>query len=209
MATMELSLMLTSAAQGFAIGLALIVAIGAQNAFVLRQGLRREQLGLVIGFCAGMDALLIAVGVFGAAWTQQRLPWLTPLLTALGVAFLLGYGLLSLRRALRPGASLLAAAQGPQGARATLLHATAFTLLNPHVYLDTVLLVGSVGAQQAAPLRPAFVAGASLGSLLWFSLIGLGAAWAAPWLRRPRAWVAIDLLMGLLLIGLAVGLLLK
>jgi L-lysine exporter family protein LysE/ArgO len=209
MDAMELSLMLASSSQGFALALALIVAIGAQNAFVLRQGLRREHIGLVIAFCAGMDALLIAIGVFGAGWAQLRLPWLAPLLSGIGVVFLLGYGLLSLRRALRPGASLQAASEGPKGARATLLQAAAFTLLNPHVYLDTVLLVGGVGAQQTAPLQPAFVAGASLASLLWFSLIGLGAAWAAPWLRRPRTWAAIDLLMGLLLIGLALGLLLR
>lgn len=129
--------------QGFALGLGLIVAIGAQNAFVLRQGLRREHVGAVVLFCALADALLIAAGVFGMA------------------------------------------------------QAAAFTLLNPHVYLDTVLLVGSIGAQQEAPLQPWFVLGASTASALWFGALGLGARWLAPWFAKPRAWQVLDALIGL------------
>ncbi len=201
--------LMASGATGFGLGLALIVAIGAQNAFVLRQGLRGEHVPAVVAFCAVMDALLIAIGVFGAGWTAQRLPGLESLLRWAGALFLLAYAGLSLRRALRPGASLQAAQQGAGSRRAALAQAAAFTLLNPHVYLDTVLLVGSVGAQQpAGAARIAFTAGASAASLLWFSGLGLLARRLAPWLARPRIWQGIDLAMALLLATLGIGLLL-
>lgn len=178
--------------QGLALSLGLIVAIGAQNAFVLRQGLRREHVGGVVLFCALMDALLIAAGVLGMAQLLGERPGLARVLALGGGLFLAWYGWQALQRARRG---------------AVLAQAAAFTLLNPHVYLDTVLLVGSVGAQHGAALRPGFIAGASLASALWFSLLGYGARWLAPVFARPRAWQLLDSLIGLTMLGLALLLL--
>lgn len=193
--------------QGLALGLGLIVAIGAQNAFVLRQGLRREHVGPVVLLCAVADALLIVGGVFGMAQALGEQPLLARALALGGAVFLAGYGWRALRRAAQPQ-SLQAAAGGPGLSRsAALAQAAAFTLLNPHVYLDTVLLVGSIGAQQPPALQGWFAAGASSASLLWFSALGFGARWLAPWFARPRAWQVLDALIGLTLCTLAVLLL--
>jgi L-lysine exporter family protein LysE/ArgO len=191
---------------GLALGLALIVAIGAQNAFVLRQGLRREHVGTLVLFCAGADALLMAAGVAGLAGLLGAQPQLTWALTLAGALFLTGYGLRALWRARAPGA-LQAAQGGGLSRRQALAQAAAFTLLNPHVYLDTVVLVGSVGAQQPAGTQGAFVAGAALGSALWFSALGYGARWLAPLFARPRAWQVLDALIGLTMLLLAAMLL--
>lgn len=181
--------------QGLALGFGLIVAIGAQNAFVLRQGLRREHVGSVVLFCAVADALLIAAGVLGLAQVLGRHPGLARALALTGAVFLALYGWQALRRA-RQAHQLQAAAGGDGlGRGAALAQAAAFTLLNPHVYLDTVLLVGSIGAQQPAALRGWFIAGASSASLGWFVLLGFGARWLAPWFARPRAWQVLDLLI--------------
>lgn len=181
--------------QGLALGFGLIVAIGAQNAFVLRQGLRREHVGSVVLFCAVADALLIAAGVLGLAQVLGRHPGLAQALALAGAVFLALYGWQALRRA-RQAHQLQAAAGGEGlGRGAALAQAAAFTLLNPHVYLDTVLLVGSIGAQQPAALRGWFIAGASSASLGWFVLLGFGARWLAPWFARPRAWQVLDLLI--------------
>ena len=178
--------------QGLALGLGLIVAIGAQNVFVLRQGLRREHVGSVVLLCVLADALLVAAGVLGMAQALGARPQLARVLALAGAAFLACYGGLALRRALRPQA-LAGAASGPGlGRAAAVAQAAAFTLLNPHVYLDTVLLAGSIGAQQPAALRGWFVGGASAASALWFSLVGYGARWLAPWFVRPRAWQLLD-----------------
>jgi len=182
--------------QGLALSLGLIVAIGAQNAFVLRQGLRREHVGSVVLFCAVADAVLIAAGVLGMAEALGQSPNLTRALALAGAIFLAVYGFQALRRAQH--AHQLKAAEGGAGLRrgAAVAQAAAFTLLNPHVYLDTVLLVGSIGAQQPAALRGWFVAGASSASLFWFALLGFGARWLAPWFGRPRAWQVVDGLIG-------------
>ncbi len=182
--------------QGMALSLGLIVAIGAQNAFVLRQGLRREHVGSVVLFCALADALLIGAGVWGMAKALQQSPQLARALAAAGAVFLAVYGWRALQRARH--AQALTAAVGGNGLRrcAALAQAAAFTLLNPHVYLDTVLLVGSIGAQQPAPLRGWFVAGASSASLCWFVSLGFGACLLAPWFARPRAWQMLDGLIG-------------
>ena len=183
--------------QGFALGLGLIVAIGAQNAFVLRQGLRREHVGAVVAFCALMDAALITAGVFGMARALGDRPQLARALALAGAAFLAWYGWKAFQR-MRHAGSLQAAGGGEAlSRRAALAQAAAFTLLNPHVYLDTVLLVGSIGAQQPAALRGWFVAGASGASLAWFALLGFGARWLAPLFGRPRAWQVLDRLIGL------------
>ena len=183
--------------QGLALSLGLIVAIGAQNAFVLRQGLRREHVGSVVLFCAVADAVLIAAGVLGMAQALGESPRLARALALAGAVFLAVYGWQALRRARH--AQQLTAAAGGEGLRrgAAVAQAAAFTLLNPHVYLDTVLLVGSIGAQQPAALRGWFIAGASSASLMWFALLGFGARWLAPWFARPRAWQVLDGLIGL------------
>lgn len=182
--------------QGFALSFGLIVAIGAQNAFVLRQGLRREHVGSVVVFCALADAVLIAAGVFGMAQALGDRPQWARALALAGAAFLAWYGWKALSR-MRHAGRLVAASEGGGLQRgAALAQAAAFTLLNPHVYLDTVLLVGSMGAQQPAPLQGWFVAGASTASIAWFSLLGFGARWMAPWFAQPRAWQVLDGLIG-------------
>jgi L-lysine exporter family protein LysE/ArgO len=198
--------LLGPAATGFALGATLIVAIGAQNAFVLRQGLRREHVGAIVLFCAVADALLMAAGVAGIGGLLQAAPWLRSAMTLGGALFLAGYGARALQRALRPSA-LQAATSAGGGRGAALWQAAAFTLLNPHVYLDTVLLVGAVGSAQPAAARPVFVAGAASASALWFSALGYGARWLAPWFADPRAWRWLDGGIGLTMLGLAAALL--
>jgi len=189
--------------QGLALSLGLIVAIGAQNAFVLRQGLRREHVGSVVLFCAVADATLIAAGVLGMAQALAESPGLARALALAGAAFLAVYGWQALRRA-RRAHQLTAVVDGEGLRRGTVVaQAAAFTLLNPHVYLDTVLLVGSIGAQQPAALRGWFIAGASSASLLWFVLLGFGARWLAPWFARPKAWQVLDGLIGLTMLLLS------
>lgn len=206
---MHLPELFTVFATAFALSLAFIVAIGAQNAFVLRQGLRREHVGPIVAFCALADALLIAAGVFGLARVLGERPALARLLAAAGVLFLTAYGLRALWRARRPG--VLQAADAGSAARpalgAVLAQAAGFTLLNPHVYLDTVLLMGSIGAQQPPLGRGVFVAGAASGSVAWFVALGYGARALAPWFARPRAWQLLDVVIGLTMLVLAVSLL--
>ena len=183
--------------QGLALSLGLIVAIGAQNAFVLRQGLRREHVASVVFFCAITDALLIAAGVLGMAQALGERPMVAHALALAGAVFLAAYGWNALRRALQQN-GLLANEEGDGLTwAAAMAQAAAFTLLNPHVYLDTVLLVGSIGAQQPADLQVWFVVGASSASLLWFCALGFGARWLAPLFAKPRAWQVLDILIGL------------
>ena len=183
--------------QGLALSLGLIVAIGAQNAFVLRQGLRREHVASVVFFCAITDALLIAAGVLGMAQALGERPMVAHALALAGAVFLAAYGWNALRRALQQN-GLLANEEGDGLTwAAAMAQAAAFTLLNPHVYLDTVLLVGSIGAQQPADLQVWFVAGACSASLLWFCALGFGARWLAPLFAKPRAWQVLDILIGL------------
>jgi L-lysine exporter family protein LysE/ArgO len=189
--------------QGLALSFGLIVAIGAQNAFVLRQGLRREHVGVVVLFCAVADAVLISAGVMGMAQALGNRPGLARALALAGAGFLLVYGWQALRRARRAQSLTASAAGAGLGRGAALAQAAAFTLLNPHVYLDTVLLVGSIGAQQPAALRAWFIGGASVASLSWFGLLGFGARWLAPWFGRPRAWQVLDALIGLTMFVLA------
>ena len=196
--------MLEAAISGYLVALGLIAAIGAQNAFVLRQGLRREHVGIIVLFCAAADAILIAAGVMGMAQALGERAGLAQALALAGAAFLTYYGWQALRRAV--GTHRLQAKQGGDGMsrRAALLQVAAFTLLNPHVYLDTVLLMGSIGAQQAAPMRSWFVLGASTASVCWFSLLGFGSRRLAPWFARPRAWQILDALIAVTMFTLAV-----
>ncbi|MEI4486967.1 LysE/ArgO family amino acid transporter [Frigidibacter sp. MR17.14] len=200
--------MWTSAASGMGLGLGLIVAIGAQNAFVLRQGLRREHVFAVAAFCALADALLIALGLAGLSGPIAAVPALGPGLRWAGAAFLAGYGALALRRALS-GAEALDPGQAPrQSLRAVIATLAAITFLNPHVWLDTVVLLGSVGASHA-PHQLAFGLGAATGSVLFFFGLAYGARLLAPLFARPGAWRVLDGLiaavMWVLALGLALG----
>ncbi len=183
--------------QGLLLCFSLIVAIGAQNAFVLRQGLRREHVLPVVAFCALADATLITAGVLGMAQAVSRHPALAQGMALAGAAFLAWYGWQALQRA-RHTSQLQAADGGPGLSRgAAMAQVAAFTLLNPHVYLDTVMLMGSIGAQHPAGLQAWFIAGSSIASLIWFTGLGFGARWLAPLFARPRAWQVLDALIGL------------
>ena len=190
---------------GLLIAAGLIMAIGAQNAYVLAQSLRREHHLLVATLCVVCDALLVAAGVFGLASLLLQSPLLLGVARWGGAAFLLWYGTRALLRALRPQGLSEAGAAPPRSRQAVLLTALAVTLLNPHVYLDTVLLIGSLGAQQSAPA--AYALGAASASLLWFFSLALGAAWLAPWLARPTTWRVIDLLVAAMMFSVAAQLL--
>jgi L-lysine exporter family protein LysE/ArgO len=186
---------------GFLLSATLIVAIGAQNAFVLRQGIRRQHVGAIVGFCALADLLLIAAGVIGLAAVLGSVPRLTSLLTVLGAGFLIWYGLSALLRALHPR-TLYAGAQ-PLSLRLAMAQAAGFTLLNPHVYLDTVLLMGTIGARQPLDARAWFVGGAAAASGVWFTSLGYGARLLAPLFARPRSWRILDTLVGVTMLTLA------
>ncbi len=198
---------LLAALTGLGFGLSLIVAIGAQNAFVLRQGLRREHVGVVVAICAVSDLLLIGAGVAGVGALVERVP---PLMLAVrlgGAAFLFGYAILAGRRALRPTRLQAGATDGAATAGRAALAAVALTWLNPHVYLDTVLLLGTIAAGQG-DLRWAFGAGAGLGSILWFSALGFGARLLAPLFARPAAWRVLDAVIAVVMATIGVQLLL-
>jgi L-lysine exporter family protein LysE/ArgO len=195
-----------AAASGFFLGLSLIMAIGAQNAFVLRQGLRREHVFAVCLTCALSDALLIAAGVAGMGWLAREVPWLAPAMTWAGAAFLVVYGALSFRRALSPGA-LTAAGQGGGSLRTALLTCLALTWLNPHVWLDTVVLLGSVAAQFPGNAL-AFGIGAATASFVFFFALGYGARALAPVFARPAAWRVLDVAVGVVMWTIAAKLLL-
>ncbi|MCR6033136.1 amino acid transporter [Nocardioides sp. zg-579] len=187
---------------GTATGLALIVAIGAQNAFVLRQGLARDHVALVVAICAVSDLVLILAGVAGIGTLVERAPWAIEVVRWLGVAFLCWYGVSSLLRARRPDA--LAATGGPRlSRRSAALRALALTWLNPHVYLDTVLLLGSVAATHGSGGRWWFAAGACLASVVWFSGLGYGARLLARFLASARAWQVLDVLIGVTMLAIA------
>jgi L-lysine exporter family protein LysE/ArgO len=198
---------LTAFSAGFALSAALIIAIGSQNAFVLRQGLRREHVGPLVAFCAVADLLLIAAGVAGLGAVLDRVPGLASALTLGGAAFLTWYGLTALRRALHPAALLAEGGDQALSLKAALLRCAAFTLLNPHVYLDTVLVVGAIGASQADDGQVWFVFGAGLASALWFAALGYGARLLAPMFAKPGAWRVLDLLIGGTMLVIAGGLL--
>lgn len=215
---------------GLGLGLSLIIAIGAQNVFVLRQGIRREHVALVVLICAVSDAVLIAAGVAGLGAAITAHPWITMVARLGGAAFLLGYAVLAARRALRPtpralevqsledteharaveqpagaGAVTRTAAVTTASARSVAVTALALTWLNPHVYLDTVLLVGSVGASQG-DLKWLFAAGAMVGSMVWFTALGFGSRLLSGVLSRPGAWRVLDGIIATIMLALAVSL---
>lgn len=199
---------MSAAIAGYLASLGLIAAIGAQNAFVLRQGLKREHVGVVVLLCAGSDALLIALGVAGFSVAAESAPWLMPAMLWGGVAFLLAYGALRFRSALRGGEALAAQAGEAVPLGRVVATCLALTWLNPHVYLDTLALLGALSAQYA-PQHWLFGAGAILGSFSFFTALGYGARLLAPVLARPRAWVVLEFAIGVVMWAIAASLVLQ
>lgn len=194
--------MLAASLGGLVAGLSLIVAIGAQNAYVLRQGLLRAHIGSVVVVCALSDLILIAAGVSGIGAIVEHADWVLTVVRWFGVVFLVWYAVGSLRRA-RHAESLGAAAEARDEDRRTVLgRVVALTWLNPHVYLDTVLLLGSI-AQGYDGGRWWFAVGAGLASILWFSVLGFGARLAAPLLALPRAWQVLEIFIALTMLVIA------
>jgi L-lysine exporter family protein LysE/ArgO len=187
---------------GFLLGLSLIVAIGAQNAFVLRQGLRREHVFAICAVCAGSDAILIAAGVAGFGAIVTAVPWLAPVMRYGGAAFLFVYALRSLWSAWHNTAALNPSADERKSLGATILTCLAFTWLNPHVYLDTLVLLGSISTGYAGR-RLAFALGAITASFVFFFALGYGARLLRPLFANPRAWRVLDALIGTTMLALA------
>lgn len=188
--------MLETAVQGYLVSISLILAIGAQNAFVLRQGLRREHVGWVVIICAISDAVLIVAGVAGFGIMSGTVPWMADAMRWAGVAFLLVYGALRFRAALRGGEALRPAADAVTPLGRVIATCLLFTWANPHVYIDTVVLMGSISTQYA-PHEAVFAAAAALGSFSFFAALGFGARILAPVFARPVAWVWLELGVGL------------
>jgi L-lysine exporter family protein LysE/ArgO len=180
---------------GYLVSISLIAAIGAQNAFVLRQGIRREHVAWVVLVCATSDAVLIAAGVAGFGAVSQTVPWLGEVMLWAGVAFLLVYGSLRFRAAWQGGESLVAASATPVPLRRVLATCLMLTWANPHVYLDTVVLIGAISAQYA-PHGLAFGLGAAAASASFFTALGFGARLLAPVMARPQAWVVLEVIVG-------------
>ncbi|WP_457099119.1 LysE/ArgO family amino acid transporter [Microbacterium sp. P5_E9] len=216
--------MLSPVLAGIGLGFSLIVAIGAQNLFVLRQGLRREHVFVVAAICAISDAALIALGVSGVGLVLHAVPWLIDVVRWAGAGFLVVYGVLAARRAWRPTGQALAitAAESDAEAEGTVTAAAtttrtrllpvvatclALTWLNPHVYLDTVFLLGTV-ANSHGDDRWLFAAGAMLASVVWFFGLAYGARFLGRWLSTPRAWRILDAVIAVVMIGLGVSLVL-
>jgi L-lysine exporter family protein LysE/ArgO len=196
---------LLAAVSGLGLGLSLIVAIGAQNAFVLRQGLRSEHVAAVVAVCLLSDAALIAAGTAGAGALVARLPSLLTAVCFAGAAFLLVYGLMAARRVVRPAALVTEAAGRRAGLAVTVTTCLALTWLNPHVYLDTVVLLGSL-AGTWDDLRWWFAGGAAAGSAVWFTGLGYGARLLRPVFARPTAWRVLDAGIAVVMVSLAVSL---
>lgn len=189
----------------FFLSLSLILAIGAQNAFVLRQGLRQEHVFAVCLVCAVSDAILIAAGVAGFGLASHALPWLEPVLRYGGALFLLAYAARSLRSALRNHGSLTPSGRQAAGLGATLATCLAFTWLNPHVYLDTVVLLGSISSQYDGH-KAAFALGAMAASFTFFFTLGFGARLLRPVFASQAAWRVLDVLVGIAMLAIALKL---
>lgn len=192
---------------GLVLGASLIIAIGAQNAFVLRQGLLRAHVALVVVLCILIDVALTTIGVGGLSAALGRSPLALEALALAGACFLGWYGLGAARRACAVESLAAAPTRGAQSARSVLLQTLAVSLLNPHVYLDTVMLIGSVGVQQPAPLRPAFLAGVWTASFGWFASLGFGSRLLAPVFARPIAWRVLDAMVAIVMWVIALTLL--
>jgi L-lysine exporter family protein LysE/ArgO len=196
--------MLNAAVTGLLTGLSLIVAIGAQNAFVLRQGLRRSRVAAIVTVCILSDVALTLAGVAGIGAVVQHAGWALQAVRWFGVAFLVWYGLSSAWRARRPSAlTATAGGSGRLTLAAALRRILALTWLNPHVYLDTLVLLGSIANSRGPVDRWWFAVGALIASTVWFLGLGFGARFAAPLLTTPRAWQVLDLLIAATMLAVA------
>lgn len=203
---MEITALVPAVALGFGTSLALIVAIGSQNAFVLRQGIRGEHVAAVVLVCSVSDAVLIAAGIAGVGALMEASPAVVNVARYAGAAFLVGYGVLAARRALRPGALTASGKEPALRAGAAIATVLALSWLNPHVYLDTVLLLGSVANQQVEELRWWFGGGAMAASLGWFCALGFGARALRPFFARPSSWRILDGFVAVVMLALGVRL---
>jgi L-lysine exporter family protein LysE/ArgO len=199
----SLSRVIDASLAGLLTGLSLIVAIGAQNAYLLRQGLRRAHVGPAVAVCVLSDWVLIIAGVSGVGSVVRYAGWALTAVRWLGVAFLTWYGLSSAWRALHPDALSAAADDRSRSRGAVMRRALALTWLNPHVYLDTVVLLGALAIAHGPSSRWPFAVGACLASTLWFLALGFGARLLAPLLARPRAWQVLDLLIAATMLVIA------
>lgn len=193
--------MLDSYVTGVLTGLGLIVAIGAQNAYVLRQGIHRQHVAIVVAICAISDALLIILGVAGVGALVADHPTALNIMKWLGAAYLVWFAITSFDSALKPQALELSGPVKRSGVIATTL---ALTYLNPHVYLDTVLMLGNIANQHGADGRWWFAGGAVTGSIVWFSALGFGARAVAPWMSKPSVWRVLDVIIGCMMLLIAV-----
>lgn len=188
---------------GLVTGLALIIAIGAQNAFVLRQGIRREHVGVVVALCMVSDAVLILGGTAGIGALVSRFPLALDVLRWGGAAYLAWWAVRSFVSALRPSSLT---AEAPRSRGSVVATTLALTYLNPHVYLDTVVLLGGLANQHGPDARWVFAAGAVVGSIVWFSALGYGARALSGVLDSPRTWRVVDLVVGVVMLALALNL---
>lgn len=196
---------LSAALEGFLLGASLIIAIGAQNAFVLRQGLIARHVGPIVAICALSDAVLILAGAAGVGTLVNASSMLFSLLAFAGAAFLAWYGYGAAQRALRPGA--LVAGGGEAGTlKVAVVTVLALTWANPHVYLDTVVLLGGVSGRYPVETRAFFAGGAMLASVIWFTTLGYGARLLQPVFARPAAWRVLDAIIALVMLSLALKL---
>lgn len=193
------------ALEGALLGGGLIVAIGAQNAFILRQGLLRQHVFVLCLIASIADATLIAAGVAGVGALVSSNETLLLVVTLGGAVFLAIYALIAARRAMKPG-TLDAAGEGSASLRAAIATLLAFTFLNPHVYLDTVLLVGGISGQYQGSARLAFAVGAMAASFIWFFSLGYGARWLSPLFAKPAAWRILDGVIALVMAVLSLSL---
>lgn len=190
---------------GLLLGASLIIAIGAQNAFILRQGLLRQHVFILCLICAASDAALIALGVGGLGALVSQAPALIKVVTVGGALFLATYAVVAFRRALHP--QIMTAISSETGSlKAAVATCLAFTFLNPHVYLDMIVLIGGLSARFEGSARSAFGAGAALASFVWFFGLGYGARLLEPVFARPAAWRVLDVIIGLVMAGLAISL---
>lgn len=193
---------------GLATGLSLIIAIGSQNAFVLRLGIegRNRVIVPVVVICAVSDAVLILAGVLGLGVVVAAAPVAIIVIRVLGSAFLIGYGLVAARRAIRPGALVVSGVVATTGMRVAVVSVLALTWLNPHVYLDTVLFLGAVANQQGGAERWWWAGGAIAASFVWFSALGFGARLLRPVFAKPASWRVLDAVIAVVMIALGVRL---
>jgi len=199
--------LVAAALAGLGLGLSLIVVIGAQNAYVLRQGIRMQYVAAVVLICTLSDAVLILLGISGVGFLIAGFPVALTVIRFAGAAFLIGYGLVAARRFFVRQALQTDAASARPSRRSAVLTVVALTWLNPHVYLDTVLLLGSVANTHGADGRWAFGFGAVIASALWFALLGFGARFLGPVFARPIAWRVLDAAIAVTMVALGIRLL--